>query len=215
MEPDFWHRRWRKNEIGFHNHQVNPHLARWWPETLGQVQRVFVPLCGKTLDIAWLLNRGHEVVACELSELAVQQLFSEAGWQASVSSESGFLCYRGEGLTVWVGDFFQLDTTRLGHVDAVYDRAALIALPSSMRERYAGHLRGLCPKLDLLCITVEYEQSRMDGPPFAVLEAEIRALYHGLAITCLERLDTLSDNPRFIERGLETMAEAVYRIRPL
>ena len=38
---------------------------------------VFVPLCGKSLDMVWLLEQGFSVTGCEISELAVQQFFTE------------------------------------------------------------------------------------------------------------------------------------------
>ena len=30
MEPSFWHERWARAEIGFHQHQGNEHLQRFW-----------------------------------------------------------------------------------------------------------------------------------------------------------------------------------------
>ena len=32
MEPDFWHQRWQKNQIGFHEDVVNPTLVKHFPK---------------------------------------------------------------------------------------------------------------------------------------------------------------------------------------
>src|SRR3546814_1274665 len=80
MDPDFWQQRWRDNRIGFHRDGVLPLLEKHWPSLgLATGRRVFVPLCGKSLDIAWLEARGHRVLGVELSSLAVGQFFDENG----------------------------------------------------------------------------------------------------------------------------------------
>ena len=58
MDEAFWQRRWARNEIGFHLNEVNPYLRRHWPSLkLAQGARVLVPLCGKSLDMAWLADQ--------------------------------------------------------------------------------------------------------------------------------------------------------------
>src|SRR3546814_8142059 len=80
MDPDFWQQRWRDNRIGFHRDGVLPLLEKHWPSLgLATGSRVFVPLCGKSLDMAWLAARGHRVLGVELSPLAVGQFFDENG----------------------------------------------------------------------------------------------------------------------------------------
>lgn len=60
METSFWHRRWLNNEIGFHQSEVNPFLLEHFSALqLPPGRRVFVPLCGKTLDIGRLLSQGY------------------------------------------------------------------------------------------------------------------------------------------------------------
>ena len=134
-------------------------------------------MCGKTLDIAWLLGRGIRVVGIELSPLAVGELFEELGVAPEVTSVGGLRHHRAEGIDVFLGDIFELDRARLGSVDAVYDRAALVALPPPMRSRYASHVRRISGGTRQLLVTFEYDQSRLEGPPFSVDEAEVRTLY--------------------------------------
>lgn len=214
MEPDFWHRRWQKQEIGFHLETVNPLLQRFWPRLASAAgARVFVPLCGKSRDLAWLLAQGHQVIGNELSEIAVQELYAEAGLTPGIAEAGRLNRYSQAGLTVFQGDFFALTPELLGPVERVYDRAALIALPPAMRERYVGHLRTLLsPGTELLLVTLDYAQSQMDGPPFAVPEDEVRRLYEGAEVTCWSREDALAGNPSLVQRGLSRLEQCVYRI---
>ena len=178
MEHDFWHRRWASNEIGFHQPEANPLLARHLPALqLAAGARIFLPLCGKTLDIGWLLARGYRVVGAELSELAVQQLFAELGVVPQVSRHGALGCYQAPGLDIFVGDIFALDAATLGAVDALYDRAALVALPMPLRARYAAHLQQLGGRAPQLLISFEYDQSQLPGPPFAVPAEQLEAFY--------------------------------------
>ena len=190
MDAAFWHQKWARQEIGFH--QSTPHpllLAHGSQLGLTAGSRVLVPLCGKTLDIHWLLAQGHRVVGVELSEQAVIELFAELGLTPAVRPQGALRLFSAAGLDVFVGDFLALtpvDMQTVGAVDAVYDRAALVALPEAMRRAYAAQLLALSAQAPQLLICFEYEQSLLAGPPFAVHEAELRQHY-GAALS-LERL---------------------------
>ncbi|MDQ0512818.1 thiopurine S-methyltransferase [Ancylobacter amanitiformis] len=178
MEPEFWHRKWERNEIAFHQAETNPLLLRHVSALgLAAGARVFVPLCGKSRDLHWLLAQGHEVVGAELSRLAVEQLFAELALPPRITHEGTLKRFEAERLTVFVGDIFDLDHATLGHVDAVYDRAALVALPEAVRTRYAAHLAAASRHAPQLLITLDYDPSLAIGPPFAVNEHEVRRLY--------------------------------------
>ena len=179
MEHAFWHNRWATNQIGFHEPQVNPLLVEHFAAlALPPGSRLLLPLCGKTLDIAWLLAAGHRVVGVELSELAVQQLFAELAATPRIQVLNDALKrYETDELTVFVGDIFALSRDLLGPVDAIYDRAALVALPATMRPRYAAHLSEISACAPQLLISFDYQQSQLPGPPFAVPAAELAALY--------------------------------------
>ncbi|MFG0380381.1 thiopurine S-methyltransferase [Pseudomonas sp. zbq_18] len=179
MEHDFWHQRWANNQIGFHEPAANPLLIEHFAAlALAKGSRVLLPLCGKTLDIAWLLKAGYQVVGVELSEVAVQQLFAEQGKTPRIDSLSTTLkCYESGDLRVFVGDIFELSAQRLGPVDAIYDRAALVALPPGMRPDYARHLTQISAHAPQLLISFDYEQSLLPGPPFSVPLDELTELY--------------------------------------
>lgn len=216
MDPQFWHERWASGRIGWHRDQINPHLEAHWPRlNLPASARVFVPLCGKSRDLLWLAGEGHRVVGVELSPIAVEAFFDEAGLDPRIQAERGFTRYRAGEVEILCGDFFALDRRTLGPVEAVYDRASLIALPPTMRRDYAAHMTGLLdPGAVALLITLDYPQGQMQGPPFAVGEDELRALYgEAFEIAQLAAPDVLGENPQLRERGLERLREAVYVLR--
>ena len=178
MDASFWRQRWEKNEIGFHESKANPLLVTHFHElSVGKGRRVFVPLCGKTLDISWLLSRGYRVAGAELSQLAIEQLFIELGMQPDIENVGSIERWSANNLDLFVGDIFTVSRLMLGQVDAVYDRAALVALPEDMRKRYAAHLLEITGKAPQLLISYEYDQSLMEGPPFSVSNEEVRRHY--------------------------------------
>src|SRR4051812_45851877 len=143
MESDFWRTAWREGRTGFHLGSVNPHLLAHQQVLRGT--RVFVPMCGKSHDLAFLAQRGRQVVGVELSELAVTQFFEEQQLTPSVHSEGELTRYEAGAITIFCGDLFALTAEQLGHVEAFYDRAALVALPAELRRRYVAHLSTLLP----------------------------------------------------------------------
>jgi thiopurine S-methyltransferase len=185
VEPSFWQARWAEGRIGFHEGKPNRYLERH-AARIASARRVLVPLCGKAVDLAYLAGRGHEVVGVELVEDAVRQFFAEQGVTPTVERRGAFVVYSAGTITVFAGDMFATDAALVGRIDAVYDRAALIALPPEMRPRYVTHVRGLAAGAPILLVTLEYPQEVMEGPPFAVLEDEVRRLYAGARIELVD-----------------------------
>ena len=178
MDPNFWHKRWEKNEIGFHQSAVNVLLSDHFSGlSLPQTSRVFVPLCGKTRDIAWLLSQGHRVVGVELSKLAVEELFVDLGVAPKISVQGELLRYSAPGLEIFVGDIFELSGDLLGRVDAIYDRAALVAFPTEMRGRYGAHVAAITQLAPQFLICFEYDQAVMNGPPFSIDRQKVHDVY--------------------------------------
>lgn len=201
MQADFWHERWTKHEIGFHMARPHAALADHWPGLgLPRGSRVFVPLAGKSLDLVRLAELGHRVVGIELSAIAVREFHEEHPGLTAVDLRCG--------------DFFELTTTTLGRVDAVFDRASLVALPPEMRRDYATKMSELCaPGAVTLLVTMEYDQREMRGPPHAVMPDEVRRLYGDTHdIVELGTYGALEDFPRMAARGVTSLGERVYRL---
>jgi thiopurine S-methyltransferase len=216
MDIDFWHARWQANQIGFHQNEINPYLVRYWPSLqLEPKSRVFVPLCGKTLDMIWLLDQGHTVVGNEISQLAVQAFFSENRLTPRIRKETGFTRWSCDRIEIVCGDFFKLTLADIGRIDALYDRAALIALTPVQRALYAGRITQLLEtQTPGLLVTLDYVQEKMQGPPFAVSASEVNSLYQDeFFVEQLAHTDIIESQPQFREKGLNTLHESVYRLR--
>jgi len=213
MKKDFWLERWERQEIGFHQDEINPYLREHWQAlNLNQNGTVFVPLCGKSRDLLWLREQKHAVLGVELSAIAINAFFEENGYSPQQSSVGKFDSCEANGMRILCGDFFDLKKDHLTDVIAVYDRASLVALPPEMRERYASHLLGILPPATrILLITFDYPQEEMSGPPFAVSAREVEALYQEHAeVRLLAQRDVLPQNARFQQRGLSRLHENIF-----
>lgn len=215
MDAQFWHQRWQLGEIGFHKSRVNPLLTRWWSAlTVPDGARVLVPLCGKSIDMLWLLQQGYAVCGVELSRAALDAFEAEQGLQLHWRERHDFQVGEQQGLKLFCGDFFALHRRDLDRVVAVYDRAALIALPVELRRDYAAHLRAQLPaNWRMLLITLDYDQTQRPGPPFSVPDDEVHRLFAGCRISLLDEQDVLEDHQVFKAQGMTALSERVYLIQ--
>ena len=207
MDREFWIDAWTNQQIGFHGATVNPQLLRHGDQLPGAPARVFVPLAGKSLDLAWLREQGYDVVGVELSSLAVHAFFEEQGLSPEVESQGELVAYRVPGLTLYCGNFFSISSTELAGVSALYDRAALVALPPALRQRYVAHLGSILARHTVgLLVALERTLNVAAGPPFSVSEQDVRALYEpAFSVLCLASYEP-------DDRGLR---ESVYRLERL
>ena len=215
MEESFWQERWSRNQIGFHQEQVSAYLQRHWPVLAVQPgAKVFVPLCGKSLDMLWLSQQGYRVLAVEFAQAAVEAFFQEHQLSPVIEVRGALTLWRAEGFEIYCGDFFALSASDLAGCSAFYDRAAMIALPVEMRVRYVQHLQAIMPEVcQGLLIALDYEQSARPGPPFAVSNAEVRQCYQApWQVVELEREDVLGKEWRFVRPNLHALDEVVYQL---
>ncbi|ANN73174.1 thiopurine S-methyltransferase [Bordetella bronchialis] len=221
MDPQFWLERWREGRTHFHQTRITPPLERFWPTLrLAPGSRVLVPLCGKSLDMPWLAARGLRVLGVELSPLAVEQFFDENGLTPQVRRSAMGQHYTAGDIEIIAGDIFDLDAETLRGCAAVFDRAALVALPREMRGPYVRHVYGQLPgDYQGLLITLDYPQHEMDGPPFCVDDEEIQALYGepgadaSRIAELVYRRDTLAHEPKFQKAGVTRLETLVYVLR--
>ncbi len=217
MEHDFWHERWQSNQLGFHQEAVNERLTTFWPQLqLAASATVFVPLCGKSLDMLWLAAQGHKVIGIELSQIAVDAFFDENDLSATKERVGDFNVSRSGSIEIWCGDFFQLDPSLLASADAVYDRGSLVALPADLRPDYCAKLKSeLSADVKQLLALVEYDQRQMSAPPFSITEQDLIDQYgdrFSIRQVCSEEASDLSD--RFRQRGLTWMRDTCYILGP-
>lgn len=215
MDPEFWHQRWQANQIGFHQAAPTPLLLRHWPALqVAPGSTVFVPLAGKSVDMAWFAAQGHRVLGVELSQLAIDAFFAEHGLEPEVETTGYGVHHRAGGIELIRGDAFALDAAALAGCDAVFDRGALVALPPDLRRRYAAELYARLPTgCRGLLITLEYPQAERDGPPFSVDEDEVHALYaRDWQLERIDRRPIPPDHPGALA-GLSRFHTAVYALQ--
>jgi thiopurine S-methyltransferase len=212
MELEFWQKKWRDDQIGFHLDEVHPYLLKYWKQLgLEGLGRVFVPLCGKSVDMVWLRDQGHELIGVEYSPIAIASFCDQVGGEF-ITDQVGVLDrYTGKGYSLLIGDYFALDRNIVGAVAGVYDRASLIALPEAKREDYVALQREILPVgAQILLITIEYDQSEMTGPPFSIDANAVKSLY---ADWC--DIELLESSPEVVaspNKDLDII-ECCYRLR--
>ncbi|MGM8891410.1 thiopurine S-methyltransferase [Psychrobacter sp. 1Y1] len=196
MNPEFWQKRWQEGRIGFNQSMVNPLLIKYFNSlNLTAGSRVFVPLCGKSIDMVWLATQGYDVVGVELVETAVQEFFAEQNIEPIIYQQADNPTIKyyqgqlsGQTITLWVADIFALTFEDIGSIDAVYDKAALIALPDDMRVRYSEQVRKLSSDTSKvnganneitpqLLLTLNYDQRKKNGPPFSINNEQLEQYY--------------------------------------
>ena len=199
MTPEFWHKRWQEKRIGFNQSAVNPLLTEYIDHLdLAVGSRIFVPLCGKSIDMIWLAAQGYDVVGVELVESAVKEFFSENRILYTIINHPRnpnikyyHWQHENQKIEILVADIFSLSIEDIDYIDAVYDKAALIALPADMRPDYSEQIRQLSGNVDKiehidsynnkaapqLLITLEYDQNKKDGPPFSINHEQMQQYY--------------------------------------
>ncbi|MDP7063387.1 MAG: thiopurine S-methyltransferase [Planctomycetota bacterium] len=215
METQFWVDRWQAGNIGFHRPNFNEYLQQYWPQIgVDPAAKVFVPLCGKSLDLTWLAQQGHSVIGNEVVEQAVVDFFTEAELEPTRVQQEHFEDFSHGDIRILCGDHFALREGDLDGATAWYDRAAQVALPPETREAYYDKLAELMPVGSIgLSLAFEYPQEQKDGPPFSVEEDEVQRLCHGrFSVELLDRMDRLALEPRLVEQGLTRADEAIYRL---
>jgi len=218
MEHDYWHQRWSENRIGFHLPEINAHLKDNWPKLgLSGNYKVFVPFCGKTQDLIYLRDLGLDVVAVELNESAVAAFFEENNITVTKTKlpEKQLNLWQSDGIEIYNGDFFQMDRKLLGNCLAVYDRAALVALPEQMRVEYIRHMQAIVPgQAKMLLVTLEYDENAKQGPPFSVTEMDVQRYFQdNYQIQLLACHGTPEEQKSDTSQGV-TIIDKIYRLEP-
>lgn len=191
MQADFWHEMWESGVVGFHQQVINEFLREHWPKlALQGDEQVLVPLCGKSLDMLWLTQQGHQVLGVELSQKALDEFVKENQLTAQPAKHDQFCGYDLPDMKLLCGDFFHLSKSDCTEVKAVYDRAAIIALPPKMRQQYAQHLQEILPAgCQILMVIMSYDQNKMVGPPFSVEQAEVTSLFKDYSVEAYKQTE--------------------------
>ncbi len=212
-----WHKHWTRPNPGFHEGQVNRYLEKYLPLfSLPAGATIFMPLCGKALDIYWLSQQGYRVIGVELSAVAVESFFNEADLPYSKKTDGKFTRYEAQNITLYQGDYLDIQAAQLEQCALVYDRASIVAIESFNRASYQQRMMQIIPAATpMLLITLTYDQSQMSGPPFSVPVDEIRQLYQpDYQIDLLESNEQIEERPRWRDQGLTSLNETALKLTP-
>lgn len=214
MEPAYWRERWRAGDTGWEQAEVNGLLARHWGSLRLQAgTRIFVPLCGASIDMDFLAARGHQVFGVEIVPEAIERFLAGRGLAPRRRAHRLGTLYEHGPFTLLAADAFALAAEDLAGCAGFYDRAALVALPAAMRRRYVGEVLGKLPPGSLgLLIALEFPEAARPGPPFPVGEAELGLLFADWRPECLERSDLRARDPGFAA-GMAYAWAAAWRLR--
>lgn len=212
-----WHRHWARPNPGFHEGQVNRYLLKYLPLfTLAEGATIFVPLCGKAVDILWLSQQGFKIIGVELSKVAVESFFEESKLDFTTQRDGEFTRYDADNITLYQGDFLHLQAQHLRNCTLVYDRASIVAIESFNRASYQHKMLQIIPSATpMLMVTLDYDQAQMSGPPFSVPVSEIRQLYQNeYVIEVLESNQQIEERSRWRDKGLTSLIESALKLTP-
>jgi len=214
MKPSFWHKCWQRNSLGFHQETVHPFLEQFLlPRLTSTTEHVFLPLCGKSLDMVWFAQR-MKVSGAELSEIACHDFFQEKDLTFELQQRSCFNVYSYENIQLWQGDFFKLLPADLDKIDWIYDRAAIIALPESMQQQYVQHLsKFVSEHTTLFLISLEFPQEELEGPPFSISSLKVAQLFSDFEVNCIAEHELV--DKKFAQRtfNVKKLVERLYLIK--
>lgn len=208
-----WLEFWANNETDWHSDVVTQELEKY----LGLLKlesgdTVFVPLCGKSLDMIYMLNRGFSVIGVEVSEIGIKQFFHENGLDFTISQVGEFDLYSAKNIEIYCGDFFSLTSKHLCGVKAVFDRKSLIALNRNLRQKYVKHLNDIISLgVRILLITLHYPTHQMSGPPFSVDKSEVESLF-SMAFNYqeLKSFQDIENGSKLARSGVDYIENAAY-----
>ncbi|WP_128547874.1 thiopurine S-methyltransferase [Larkinella soli] len=184
MEKQFWAESWELegHYTSFHRRDVHPYVLKHLTPYALMDKSVFVPLCGKSIDLVYFSQFAERVVGVELVEKAILRFFEENHLAYEKKGER----YVSGNLTIFCKDLFALTPEDIGEIDIVYDRASLVALPLPMRVEYLQKMEELTSPGTLYFLnTLEYAPT-MDNPPFSIAPDDVYGYYPNYLIEHVE-----------------------------
>ena len=211
-----WLHFWENNETNWHSDTITQELVEYFELfELEPGDKVFVPLCGKSLDMIYIVNQGFSVVGVEISEFGIRQFFKENDLKYTFTKVDDFYLYSSENLEIYCGDFFSLTSKHLNNVKAVLDRKSLIALEPDLRQKYVKHLNDIISLgVRILLVTLHYPQHQMSAPPFSVDKSEVESLFSMTFETReLKSFNDLENESKLVRAGVDYINNAAYCLR--
>nr|CAB3267192.1 thiopurine S-methyltransferase-like [Phallusia mammillata] len=207
-----WDNKWKAEKTMWHRNEVHVDLLKH--EKLLDTGRIFLPLCGKSVDLKYLAEKGHEVVGLEFSEKACDDFFQENGLQFTKRKLVDFAFFQYEAkelkITIFQGDMFDANKSLLGSFDAIWDRGSFVAINESDRPKYAKILCNILkPTGKVLLNSFTYDSTEFGGPPHSADRETVEKVFGStFKVTFLDSYDYL--RPQLKARGITKMIASNY-----
>ena len=219
MEKTYWLNRWKAGKTQFN--QPTPHrflIKHFKTLSLQPQEQVFVPLCGKSIDMTWLMQQNQQVIGVEISPLAIADFLKENKLHTTSFGEGLFQVHQNASCTLYNGDIFNLTSQQLSEIKAVYDRGCLTALPpKTLRGQYVDWLKATIPlNTKILLIVIQHGASEINEPPFSTSFEEVNLCFNNdFSVTQLEKEFITELPPHWAERGVYEAYECVYLLQKI
>nr|CAB3267191.1 thiopurine S-methyltransferase-like [Phallusia mammillata] len=218
MELGYWSNRWKTGDVQFHKEDVHYDLIENENKLLPQQGSVFFPLCGKTVDMAYLASKGHTVVGLEFDEEPIKSFFSENKLKYNITEIEDYpfkkyqCCNQGADITIYQGDINHATVNFLGKFDAIWDRGSFVAINTNDRTMYTNLILGIMkPNTQYYLLCVEFDSSVFGGPPHSTTQADVQKHFgKHCHVTPLKRSNIMSQ--RYQSFGLREGFSVLYNL---
>merc|ERR1712032_697639 len=206
MDNQAWNARWENNTASWHADEARTEILNLMKSNVTDFKgKVFVPLCGASLDMVWLAEQGLQVVGVEVSRLAIDKFFQEIyikdDYDIISFNETSTIIHKAGNITIYEADLYNCQELMSEPAfDLIFDRASLIAINWEDREKYINLMLKLLgdkiSKLSYFLQGMDYNKGEHLGPPHIFNEASCQH-YFGGKVNDIKHLDRQAQGKRF------------------
>lgn len=208
MTVGMWKECWNTPNVEFHNPQLNELFVKYHQRMLTRPgMRIFVPLCGKAVEMKWLVDHGHKVVGLEAAPVPCKAFFEENGIPYNVKEMKGIHGEKYESLdhniVIYSCDFFLFTADICGEFDGIWDSGGLNSMDVEDREAYIRRIRTLMGKGCVnLTEFVNFDKSMVDIT-WSMTKEELQKVFgEGFIV---EDLNEMAAPQRLKRQGCDTL----------
>lgn len=218
MSKNTWEDCWSVGKTFFHRSAYHPMLVEHIEKLINGRSNlvIFIPLCGKSLDIKYLYDLGHTVVGVEGAKSPIEEFFGEHNLEFTKSdcpSVNGSVYKNGDNrIRIYHGDMFDFNGKDEVKFSGVWDRGSFGAINKTDRPKYVELLTSMVTEdCQYLLNTYDYNPEQFSGPPHCFTDEEMLGYWgHKWNITRIHYEDVNNDSKR--EKGVEYFNEQVHHL---
>lgn len=193
---NYWSHRYESGQTPWIINHVHLALEKFFDKLNpgGHPKKVLVPMCGMSVDMSWLADKGMEVIGVDISRQAVTSFVSQSGqdWTVAAAPKLGSDAQtftRKDGkIKLYCGDVLKFTEKLEGKFDMVYDWFGLHVLNPQKRLIYGKTLKKLLnPGGRLLLEAIAYDKNLLQDenfkppmpvpPPYSLTVEDIKAVF--------------------------------------